>query len=95
MASVGFTLTVQVTTFLFLAWLTYKIWRGRNWARITFLALYLVGLPFSIPTVRGLFSASVTVGCITVLQTILQLAAIYLLFAKPGSNWFKRDFAVA
>jgi hypothetical protein len=34
---------------LIMAWLTHKTNQGRNWARITFLILYLVGTLISIP----------------------------------------------
>src|SRR3989344_9654693 len=35
-------------TFLFLAFFIWKIGQGRNWARITYLVLFILGVPFII-----------------------------------------------
>jgi len=93
-ASVGFILTVQGVTVAILAWLSFKIWKGRNWARITFLAMTALGLPFFSSAVKSYFAASSAAGYVSLLQTALQLVALYLIFARPGSDWFKPRVAV-
>jgi hypothetical protein len=93
-ASVGFVLTTQGATTALLVWLIYKMWQGRNWARITFLVLTVLGLPFYVLTLKGYFSASATAGCLNLVQTALQLVALYLIFVRPGSEWFKLRVAV-
>ena len=80
-------------SFLVLAFvfgLAAAIRSGKNWARIVFLVLYLTGLP-------SLFFASdlITQGgklffAVFCLQTLLQGLALWLVFRKPGSVWFKR-----
>jgi hypothetical protein len=67
-ASVGFILTVQITTFAIFGALTYQIWLGRNWARITVLLLGILGLPSYIPTLRTFLSVSFVAGFISLLQ---------------------------
>jgi hypothetical protein len=94
-ASVGFILTVQIATFAIFGALTYQIWLGRNWARITVLLLGLLGLPSYIPTLRTFLSVSFVAGFISLLQMALQVAALYLIFAKPGRSWFRRNASVA
>ena len=85
----GFTLFIQAFTFALLAWLTYNIWRGRNWSRVTFVILWIIGFPFSIPIFLKLFAHSTLTGSISLLQNALQLGALYLLFTQPGRSWFR------
>ena len=80
------------------ALLNYKIWQGRNWARITYLVLLGLsalsilsmaavgptGLVFA-PSIETLF---VGLGC------LLDLVALYLVFV-PGRAWFRRRSVVA
>jgi hypothetical protein len=71
--------------------LVLLISRGRNWARITFLALVALAI---VSASRGVFLIlSYPVSQLALNAGILatELAAIYLLFTPPGSRWF-RDF---
>ena len=88
-ASVGFVLTIQGVTTALLGWLIYKMWQGRNWARITFVVLTALGLPFYVSTLKEYFSVSSAAGCVSLVQTALQLVAFYLIFVGPGREWFK------
>jgi len=67
---------------LFISW----IGKGRNWARITFLVVFIIGIPF-LPVFLNFdkdpFSALISIG-----QTVLQIIALIFLFQKPSSNWF-------
>ena len=59
--SSGFVLFVMLFTFAFLVWLIYKIDRGRNWARITFLVFFILGVPMSVlPLLQSLAYYPVT-----------------------------------
>jgi hypothetical protein len=94
-ASVGFVLTIQITTFAIFGALAYQIWLGRNWARITAVVLGILNLPFYIPTLKFFLSVSFVAGCISLLQMALQVAALYLIFSKPGRYWFRPKASVA
>jgi len=87
-ATPAFVITVQATTFVIMAWLIYKIWRGRNWARITFAILFLLGLIPALPILADVFRRSLVAGCLTTAGTICQLVALYLIFVAPGRSWF-------
>jgi hypothetical protein len=69
-----------------MAFLVYKIRQGRNWARITWLILMLLGLPFALIAVLAFdpMKSIITVG-----QTIIQIVATVFLFQKPSSEWFQ------
>src|SRR4051812_25320964 len=45
MVSVGLVLSIQLLSFAVLAWLTSKVAGGRNWARITYMVMAVIGLP--------------------------------------------------
>jgi hypothetical protein len=89
------TVVTQVATFALLAWLTYKIWVGRNWARVTFVVMTALGLLIYIPILSVYFRFSPVAGTINLLQCLMQLVALYLLFTEPGRGWFKARSPVA
>jgi hypothetical protein len=86
---VAVVLSIQVLTFGILAWITVKIGRGRNWARILYLVTSLAGLKIILIQLPALFARSALVGSIGTVQVLLQLASLYLVFSEPGRRWFK------
>jgi hypothetical protein len=74
--------------FLFL-----KIASGRNWARITFLVFFLLGLILAWPTLSSEFARAPAVGVLSIAQGIMQGYAIFLLFTSPGKTWFQKEKA--
>lgn len=88
-APLGFTMTVALVTYAILALFIHKISVGRNWARISYLVLFSLGLVPAFPLLVTTFERSVLVGLLYVCQWILQITALYLLFSRPGANWFR------
>ena len=72
---------------LIMAWLTHKTNQGRNWARITFLVLYLVGTLVSVPALFMAPHSIVDVG-VFIIQAILQVVALIMLFGRNARPWF-------
>lgn len=93
--SVGLLVSTQLLTFAVVAWLTIMISRGRNWARITFLIMSIIGLPVVFMQFQAMFARSPISGAISVLQLLLQIGALYLMFSEPGRRWFRRAKPVA
>lgn len=91
LAGVGFALYVQAFTVAIYSWLIYKISRGRNWARITFLVLLLIGIIPFLSQLPLLFARSPAAGVIAFGQSALQIWALYLVFSEPGRRWFRRQ----
>lgn len=76
-------LTLVLTGFLI-----WAVARGRNWARITFLLCFLVGL---YPFLRALRNdlAQPIIAAIEIAGVVLQTAGLLLLFTEPGCReWF-------
>lgn len=68
-------------------WLILKISSGRNWARITFLILTLLGAPFSIVEIMDVFNTSKFF--IELLFLSLTFSTWILWFMPSSSAWFK------
>ena len=86
-------------TWCFWAFLISKIGKGRNWARITALVLFIIGSLYVIPVISHILqlfalSSLSPLPLITILLSIcswaMQAFALALLFRKPSSDWFKR-----
>ena len=88
-ASPGFDLFVVVFTFAIILWLTYKMDRGRNWARITFLILFILGVPFFVRPLLQSLSYSPVSGALGLLQVVLQTIALCKLFGSSARPWFR------
>ena len=84
------TLFVLVLTFALLGFLIYKISTGKNWARITFTIMFVLGMLPTVPYVMDEFSRSSIVGALSLAQIGLQGFSLYLLFSQPGGGWFRK-----
>ncbi|PJE81059.1 hypothetical protein COU58_04535 [Candidatus Pacearchaeota archaeon CG10_big_fil_rev_8_21_14_0_10_32_42] len=75
---------------LFLVFLIWKIGQGKNWARITYLVLFILGVPF---TIYGYLTPTIEVSAFLIILRIavmiVQIVALVFLFQKPSSDWFK------
>ena len=89
-APAAFTNFVLIFTFAVIGFLIFNISAGKNWARITSLVIFIIGMLPSLPLVLGEFSRSPVVGALSVAQIGLEVYALYLLFSQPGSGWFRK-----
>jgi len=89
--SVGsFDLGVPVDLTLVLSGLLFwKVGQGRNWARIAFLACFVVGLLPCVSMVKIDLAQSPPVAALEIAGVVFQTAALVLLFAYPGRDWFR------
>ncbi len=71
-------------------WIGRKLLLGRNWMRVTFLILFVLGLAFTPFRMARLFHGSNELLIIYVVQSVIQAFAILLMFIKPGSSWFSK-----
>jgi hypothetical protein len=89
-APAGFVLLVGGSTAALIGWLTYKIWKRRNWARIVLLILFVAGVPMSLPQFSALLTRSPVAAVIFVLQTVAQMAALCIVFLTPARQYFRQ-----
>jgi len=73
---------------LVLAWITWNIGRGRNWARTTLLVLTVVSVLLSI--FQGPLPEQTSLDRILEWAIIaVEVMAVYLLFTAPSRPWFR------
>ena len=98
-ASVGMTAVVGVVSAALLAWMAAKISSGRGWVRWLFAIIYVLGslasvvLVLAAPAVFRAFPAILQGN--TIVQFILQTAALVLIFTSTSRQWFKSRHAGA
>lgn len=81
---------VSLVVVLIYVLFTVLISAGRNWARIVFLILFVIGaIPYFF-FLNQIFAQSIAAGTIGLSQELLQFGALLLIFMKPGSVWFRR-----
>lgn len=75
-----------------LVWLYYKVYVGRNWARITLLVFMILGLwMFSSNVMMGILAAAPALAKGSmVLGFLVNLTSMYLLFISKGRHWFRK-----
>ncbi len=74
------------------AWVIVKIAQGRNWARILFIVLALLGLIFSVfalPLTMPLYKEHPINGVVAVISLVLEIFTLYLLLTAAARTWFK------
>jgi hypothetical protein len=91
--SEAITYAVLAATLAIIAFLIFKIAAGRNWARIAFLVLFVLGSFPMAGVILGEFASAPFMGALSVAQIGLQAYALYLLFTQPGSAWFRKAAA--
>ena len=89
MASPGFVMFITFCVLGIMWFFIYMIGKGRNWARIIFLVLFIIGIPFSILPLLQSMAANPISGLLGIGQTVIQIIALVFLFQKPSSIWFK------
>ena len=86
-------LIVMGISFAIWAWVISKIAKGRNWARITFLVLGILGTVFNIvatPMMMPLYKAQPVSAAISLVNFVLEIYTIYLMLTAPARAWFKQ-----
>src|SRR5688572_27887858 len=82
-------LIVMSAIWLFLAYLVAMIERGVNWARITYLSLFVLSLPFFALSIFETLSGSPLAASSGIAQTLLQTIAVTLAFLRSSNPWYR------
>ncbi len=88
--SVGFVLFIGFAVLGVMWFFIYMIGKGRNWARVTFLVLFILGVPLAVLPLLQSLAANPFSGLLGIAQTVILIVALVFLFQKPSSNWFRR-----
>jgi hypothetical protein len=90
-ASAGFVIFVTIAVFAVTWFFIYMIGRGKNWSRITYLVMFIFGIPLAVQPLMRSLESEVVSGVLGILQTTIQAVALALLFKAPASTWFRQS----
>ena len=74
------------------AWLIFKVARGRNWARIVYTVLLLlsyVSLATSWSTYSASYHGHPEIIVLDILDTLADVGGLYFMFTKAANAWFR------
>ena len=79
--------------YVIVGWILYKIGRGRHWARVIYLLLWLFGIAYAVlfwrPYAAAFDGKHSMSAVITVAKAALDAAGIVLLFVPAANRWFR------
>ena len=84
-------LSIGVFVIVIIGFFGYKIGQGKNWARITLLVLFILGMIWYPFIVLSEFGISPMIGIISIVQMLIQLYVLIILFNKESKEWFSRQ----
>lgn len=77
----------------FSAFLIYQLSRGRNWARSSYLVVFIYS-SLDIPGLFGIVASGTAaqrvMGTIDLALSLLELVALIVLFTSPSNEWFRQ-----
>lgn len=68
-----------------------KFYNRKNWARITYLVMSIIGAPFYLQVVYDQFISTALVGSLFLIQSLLTIYGNVLLFTGSSNEWFRRQ----
>ena len=69
-------------------YLIYQLGKGKNWARWSMVAIFIINIPLTILPAFGSFSHNPIHASLGFVQLALYIAALAYLFQKISSSWF-------
>jgi len=86
-------LSLLVITLAFMAFISYMILLGRNWARTLHLVLFLIGCLMNIRDIIFYFKNVPIVGFISLILAGLRAYALLLLYNNESKKWYLKQKA--
>jgi len=86
-----FLIVVKLAVYAISLFIIYQVGKGRNWARWSFVAIFVVCMPLTILPAFRAFSHNPIVSSMLFLQLALYLMALGLLFHKATNSYFQKE----
>lgn len=78
-----------VAILMLFIWLIAR--RRKNWARIVFVVLFVLGLVPFVQNFLNVLAANPLAASVSGLQLLLQVVALFFVFSSSARPWFKKD----
>lgn len=89
LAPIQSTIAVMIITVLVMLFIYYKIWTGRNWARIIFTVFFIIGILPTLLILPAEVNRNALVFLASIVQILAQVLAIIYMFLPVSNAWFK------
>ena len=86
-------LAAMVPVLALKAWLVYKAYTRRRWARIALAVFTWLGIAAYVPGLVHALRAAPLIGAIDVLLVAGEAVAVLLLFARDSNRWYREALA--
>jgi hypothetical protein len=83
-----FLISMKVLIYLGSLYLIYQLGKGKNWARISLVVIFMICIPLVILPFFASLSHNPADSVLGILQTILYIIGLALVFHKNSSHWF-------
>jgi hypothetical protein len=84
-------LKFEIITIFIIGFLGYKIGRGKNWARITLLIIFIIGMISYPSIILTEFQTNMMISIVSITQILIQLYVLVILFNGESQEWFKKQ----
>ena len=74
---------------LIVAWLIYKVSKGKEWARIAYLILFIIGITPAVGEFLIYLQINPTISVLRLGDILLSAIAIFILFKDSSDKYFK------
>jgi|TARA_Y100000310_G_scaffold111677_1_gene110074 hypothetical protein len=74
---------------LIVAWLIYKIGKGKEWARIAYLIIFIIGITPAVGEALIYLEINTTISVLRASDILLSAIAVFILFKDSSAKYFK------
>ena len=74
---------------LIVAWLIYKISKGKEWARIAYLIIFIIGITPAVGEALIYLEINTTISVLRASDILLSAIAVFILFKDSSAKYFK------
>ena len=86
-----FLILIKVLVYIGSLFLIYQLSKGKNWARISMVAIFIISIPLVILPTFASFSHNPANSILGFIQILIYIIGLALLFNKNSSPWFRSE----
>jgi hypothetical protein len=86
-----FLIISKIIVYIGSIFLIYQLSKGKNWARFSMVAIFIICIPLAILPTFASFSFNPVHSILGFIQILLYITGLALLFKKSSSHWFRSE----
>jgi|AP68_2_1055508.scaffolds.fasta_scaffold428132_1 hypothetical protein len=81
-------LIISLPIILLMAWVIYKIGKGKDWARVVYLTLFIIGVTSAVGEILVYLSINPIISTMRLGDVLLSAIGIFILFKDSSAKYF-------